>query len=713
MPGIYDEAGSQVTEIVNLPNPINFRIIAQGEKVDAVAMDVISHKRSLDTQKGLLVRRTIYSTASKERFDYQSLRFFSMKNPHIGAMQIHFTPLDGDADILVETFVDTSMTNKGILSEGRKRHFEVNKFISTKTMDYVGIRTFQKKISVGYANYLKIGHNGKKYATGEKVMRFYVKKGDTITFTKIFAIHSTRDLGFRGKLGKKTIASLRRNVKIGFDNLLKEHIAAWRKKWDIVEIDIKPDLNLQKAIRLNIYHMLIAANPLDNRVSIPARTFSGEGYRGHIFWDTDIFILPLFIYTSPKIAKNMLQYRYRMLPAARRNARASGYKGALFAWESADTGVDTTPEWHRDLDGKVIKIHTGQMEHHIVADVAYAVNHYYVVTGDEDFMLDAGLEIMFETARFWASRVKYNERKDLYSIRDVIGPDEFHVDINDNAFTNIMARWNLVRATQLYRRHEAWSRKRFQKLIKRIRLREGEIRNWARISNRIAIRTNRDGIIEAFSGFFERKYIPIRNLDDNFMPMLPKSVSLRKIKRTQFTKQADVLMLFNLFPESYPLSQRKKNFVYYDKRTLHMSSLSTSMYALAGWEAHYYDKAYHYFVFSLYNDLENKHGNTEDGIHAAASGGNWQVVFHGFAGIRIVKSALRINPHLPHDVNSLDLKLKYRKWLLTIHISKNSIRISPSSDSDSTLKIYIYDKMRELKNGVLSVFERKEGGKHA
>jgi kojibiose phosphorylase len=704
--GLYDEAGSQVTEIVNLPNPINFKIIAQGEKIDVVAMDIVSHNRALDMRKGLLKRRTIYSTASKERFDYQSLRFFSMTNPHIGAMQIHFTPLDADADIIVETFTDTSMTNRGILSEGRKRHFEVNKFTNKRNINYVCVRTFQKKVSVGYANFFNVTATTEIYTTSEKVKRLYVKKGDTITFTKIFAIHSSRDLDLKGKLERRAISSAAKAAKKGFQKLLKQHIDSWRVKWDMADIDIRPDANLQTALRFNIYHMLICGNPRDNRSSIPARTLSGEGYRGHIFWDTDIFILPFFIYNHPQVAKNILYYRYRTLPVARRNAREKGYKGALFSWESADTGKEVTPQWHRDLDGKVIRIHTGELEHHIAADVAYAVNNYYAVTGDEKFMLDAGLEIMFETARFWASRVKYNKSRDSYSIRNVIGPDEFHTKINDNAYTNIMARWNLVRATQLYRNYETRNIKHFNRMALRIKLREGEIRNWARISNRIVISTNRKGIIEAFSGFFNRKYYPIRELDDNLMPILPKNVPLRQIKRTQFTKQADVLMIFHLLPGYYPLSQRKKNFIYYDKRTLHKSSLSPSIYALTGWEAKYREKAFHYFIFSLYGDLEGKHGNIEDGIHAASLGGSWQVVFHAFAGIRVIEQVLTISPSLPPGVNSLRLKVKYRKWLLNLQVSKRDVKILPVKDDGLTLKVHVYGRLRELWNGETSVFRR-------
>ncbi len=570
------------------------------------------------------------------------------------------------------------------------------------------MRTFQKKVSVGYANYLEMSHEGKTYGTSEKVMQLCVKKGDTVTFTKIFAIHSSMDLGFKGRLENKTISSLNKAVRSGYQQLLRQHIKAWSKKWEIADIDVRPDANLQKALRFNIYHMLICGNPGDRRVSIPARTLSGEGYRGHIFWDTEIFILPFFIYTQPRIARNLLYYRYRTLPAARRNARKRGYKGALFSWESADTGKEETPEWHRDLDGKVVRIHTGELEYHIAADIAYAANHYYVVTGDEKFMLEAGLEILFETARFWASIVRYNKRKDTYSIKNVIGPDELHTHINDNAFTNTMARWNLVRATQLYREHEKRGIRYFKEMAARIKLHESEIRNWSKISNRIIIRADRNGIIESFRGFFKRKYYPIKELDDNFMPLLPKKIPLRQLKMTQFIKQADTLMIFHLFPESYPLSQRKKNFIYYDKRTLHKSSLSPSMHALIGWEAGVREKAFRYFTFSLYGDLEDKHSNIEEGIHAASLGGNWQVVFHAFAGIRVLGGILTINPSLPPGVNALRLKTIYRRWLLEIEVGRKKVKILPVSEEDQAVRVSIYDKIRELKNGKLSVFELKK-----
>jgi len=707
--GLYDEIGSQVTEIVNLPNPVNFRLVVQGEKIDAVAMDVISHERILDMKKGLLVRRTVYQTAVKERFDYQSARFFSMVDPHIGVMKIRLTPLDADTDIIAETFLDTSITNRGILSEGRKRHFEVTAFHSSEKVNYTSIKTFQKKISVGFASLLKVEREKSNtiYATNDKFLRLYVKKGETITFTKFFSIHSTMDLGFKGDLKNGTVRSLKRAAAKGFEALLSGHEKAWAGKWERADIDIRPDKNLQTALRFNMYHLIISASG-DPRTSVPARTYSGEGYRGHIFWDTDIFILPFFVYIFPEIARNLLLYRHRMLPAARRNAGSMGYKGALFAWESADTGEDETPSWHRDLDGKVIRIHTGELEHHISADIAFAVNNYYLVTKDTKFMLEAGLEIIFETARFWASRVTYNKSRDAYSIRHVIGPDEFHINVHDNAFTSYMARWNLVRAVQLYRIFEAKNNKRFKKMVRRIKLKEADLRKWARISNRMTIKTNRNGIIEAFRGYFKRRYRHIALYDDNMMPLIPRKITPRELKGTQFAKQADAIMLFALFPDSYPTIQKRRNFVYYDLRTLHKSSLSASMSALVGWEVGIHAKAYHYFVYSLYSDIENKHGNTAEGIHAAAAGGNWQVVFHGFAGVRIIDGKLYIIPSLAAGMNMVKFKFGFRGWDIGVTVSKKMVKILAVSKREKELGICVEGEPRKIVSGRESAFKLKK-----
>jgi trehalose/maltose hydrolase-like predicted phosphorylase len=338
-----------------------------------------------------------------------------MHNPHIGVMQIYITPLDNAMDIVVESTIDTAVTNKGVLTEGKKRHFELLRFANFKNINYIAVETYEGKIHIGYASYLKITRNKKSFSTHKKILHFKINKGETLCFTKKFSIYTSRDVKAEN-LQQECIESLRDAIELGFGNLLRQHIRAWQKKWMAADITIRPNTDLQRAIRFNIYHMLICGNEYDAKVSIPARTLSGEGYRGHIFWDTEIFVFPFFVYTNPIVARNMLYYRYYTLDAARKNALKRGLKGALFSWESADTGEEATPTWHKDLDGRIVRIHTGEMECHITGDIAYATYQYYLATADEDFMRRAGWELIFVTARFWASRVEYNRIRKNYHI---------------------------------------------------------------------------------------------------------------------------------------------------------------------------------------------------------------------------------------------------------------------------------------------------------
>ncbi len=716
--GVYDKAPAQVPELVNLPNPIDFRITIEGEKLGLGAMDVLEHRRVLNMKEGLLIRQTQFSNSKKSRFDYQSLRFFSMRDNHIGLMQIYFTPLDTQAAITIQSTINYSITNRGVLTEGRKRHFQIVEVGSHRRANYLTVETFESKILIGYASCLFVSQRNRQFSPKAISFSLKLKKGETVCFTKIFSIYTSREISKR-QLKSCSIKALQDSVGLGFKRLLKRHISHWAFQWRNADIEILPDRDIQRALRFNIYHMLISANQFDLDAGIGARTLTGEGYRGHIFWDNEIFFLPFFIYTNPAIARNMLYYRYRRLDKALENAKNKGYLGALFPWESADSGNETTPSWHKHLDGRIIQIHTGQREHHIAGDIAYAVYHYYQATNDSDFMFRAGLEMIFQTARFWASRAEFNKRNDIYEIKHVIGPDEFHEDVDNNAYTNFLAKWNLLKASQLYRqinraatvgKFNRGQTTLFKKLKQRLKLNDKEIRQWERIGKNLFIPCSKAGITEQFSGYFDRRFVPIKELDKHFMPLIPRGISLRKIGNTQLIKQADVLMLMYLFSDFFPLKQRRDNFVYYEKRTLHKSSLSPAVSSIVGCQTGRYSKALHYFLFNLYADLKDLHGNTRDGIHAAALGGSWQIIIAGFCGISIKNDVLSLNPKLPQQFNMIKFRIKYRDFHIAISVFADRLQlVSSSFDKKKThLLLRVYNRLRELENNKRYLF--KKGG---
>jgi kojibiose phosphorylase len=675
--GLYDNTGAQVTELVNAPNPIFFQVAIGGEKIDVSAMDVLDHKRILDLRRATLFRESLFQTTrKKKRVRYQSLRFFSMHNPHVAVMQVAITPLDMWTCFTIRSSVDTGVTNMGLVTEGAKRHFHIKDYHDEGAVNYLCTETLEEEVLLAYAHQTKVKVAGRERSVARRRFEIKVRKGSTVVITKYFAFYTSQHRP-PGTVHTQAVNTLKRAVRSGFDVLFERHRKRWKSLWLRSDVRIKGDAEMERATRFSIYHMLISGSEHNSdHSSIGARSLSGEGYRGHVFWDTEIFILPFFVHTSPAIARKLLRYRYQRLPAARENAKAKGYAGAMFPWESAVTGHDVTPTWHKDFDGKVIEIHTMQQEHHITADIAFAVCRYYQATDDAEFMCSAGLEMLVEAARFWASRVEYDSKRKKYVIRNVIGPDEFHENVNNNAFTNAMARWTLRAARDCYFGIRKRCPDNTRNLSRRLGLKRRELDKWQEIENGILILQSKNGrLVEQFEGFFKRRKLPLPTLDGNLLPRFPSRVPLEKIGTTQFVKQADVVMLLYLLPETFTPEIMTRNFTHYDRRTLHKSSLSPGVHAIVAARLGLTDTAYRYLQIAAFTDLRDIYGNTEDGMHVASLGCTWQSVLNGFAGMRSKQGALCFSPRFPPRWRSLAFTVAWQGVSLDVVMEKRVVSI--------------------------------------
>jgi kojibiose phosphorylase len=695
--GLFDRTGAQITELVNCPNPIYLRVDAAGEKLDVVAMDVLKHERVLDMRHGLIARQTMFQTAHKKRILYQSRRFISMHDKHLGMMEVYVTPLDTAMTFNIQTTTDTSVSNKGVLTEGRKIHYQTHEVATKGDIAYLCVKTFERQMMIAYAGSLEICRGNRCRSVAERALKLRVAKGETITFRKFFTLSTSRNVKPH-QLKKQTIDAHRKARKLGPKRIYDEHVRAWEKKWRNANVEIEGDGAADQALRFNIYHLIIAGNEDNDDVSVGARTLSGEGYRGHVFWDAELFIVPFFVSSFPWIARNQLLYRYHRLDEARAIAHAKGYEGALYPWESADTGEECTPSWAKGLDGTIIRITTLDYEHHIVADVAFAVDAYVRATGDLQFLGRYGLEMLIETARFWVSRVQYNKKQKRYEIHDAMGPDEFHEKVDNSAFTNTMAQWNIQAALGWYR----WARNRYPRklarLVQKLLLTEQEVKAWNDIAQKIYIPANRKRkLIEQFDGYFKLKDPRITKLDQNFMPLLPASTNWQSVDTTQLIKQADVVMLLFLFSDRYSMEEKRKNYYYYEKRTMHKSSLSPAIHSIVGLEVGDDDKALHYFAHAASTDLSNIHGNSDEGIHAASSGGTWQSVILGFAGMRIHENEISFTPHLPPNWKALKFAVWYHGARLRVCIthSRTDILIEHTPPRGKIVAA-VYDERKPL-----------------
>ena len=465
--------------------------------------------------------------------------------------------------------------------------------------------------------------------------------------------------------GRRAAARLAGASALGFDALLADHRAAWAARWLDADVAIEGGPGAdedQLAARFAVFHLLAAAAET-GEAAVGARGLTGDAYGGHVFWDADVFVLPALAAIRPDAARAMLEYRVRRLPAARAEAAARGLAGARFPWESARDGRDVTPRLLHGAHGEPIPILTGMHEEHIVADVAWAADRYAAWTGDDAFLPEGpGRDLAVETARYWASRIRVDRsgRGHLYG---VMGPDEYHEVVDDNAFTNVMARWNLTRGAELLgssgRAADAEEAARWRELA------TGLVDGW----------DPERRLYEQFAGYFGLQPMLVAQVA---RPPVAIDVLLGhdRVARSQLIKQADVLMLHHLLPTAVVPGSLEPCIDFYEPRTAHGSSLSPAISASLLARAGRAEAALDLYRVAARLDLDDLTGTTAGGLHLATMGGLWQALAHGFLGIRAVADGLSVDPHLPGDWSALSMRFRFRGQRVRVRATHHEVVVT-------------------------------------
>jgi len=457
----------------------------------------------------------------------------------------------------------------------------------------------------------------------------------------------------------RALKRLRRARKIGFDALLAKHRRAWASRWEDADVLIEGDPELQRATRVALFHLMASVGDAD-AAAVGARGLTGRAYRGHVFWDSDVYVLPFLAATHPAAARAMLEYRIRRLPAALRAARAAGRAGARFPWESARSGEDVTPDRLRDRHGELVPVLTGELEEHIVADVAWAAACYTEWTGDRTFAGAQGRELIVQTARWWASRIEL-DRDGRGHLRGVIGPDEYHVRVDDNAFTNVMARWNLRRAAEVYAGRGD----------------EPERRRWLELADRIVDGYDPEtGVYEQFAGFHALEPLLIAELAPRRPVAADVLLGHERVSAAQVLKQADALMLHYLVPDEVAHGSLEPNLDFYEPRTAHGSTLSPGVHAALLARAGRLEQALELLRLTARIDLDDVGDNTAGGLHLAAMGSVWRALAFGFTGLRPTGDALAIDPVLAPGWEALELRVRFRASRVRLRVEPNEVTAS-------------------------------------
>ena len=697
--GIFDRVGSAWREPVNAPNAAYTRVAIDGTELSGLEDNVLRHCQTLRFANAVFERETEFK-CKETKLTIKSSRFLSAKTPNLGVVQFSVTS-EKTARITIRTGIDAN-----IWDLNGPHLVRVSSEIRDSVLLVQGhTHEASKRLAVAEAIDSNFGEAGHTTKGNRNLREFYLiaEEGKTYTFDKYFAVFTENDVSSKS-VASAAVDAVEQARSLGYEACLALHTEAWERKWDHCDVRIEGDDEAQLALRYSILQLLMVA-PVDGSAnSIPARALSGQVYKGAIFWDTEMFMFPFFLYTHPDKAVELLRYRIRTLDGARRKAKTEGlgYSGAFYAWESQDTGDDACTYFNigDPFTGRELRTYFRDKQVHISGDVAIAMWSYFLVTGDDSLLLEGGAEVILECARFYYSAAYYKEDKRRFEILDVTGPDEYHERVNNNAFTNMVARETFTIAgdavNHLRRKHP----KVLRALLKKLRIAK-ELPKFREAAAKLFVPKPdpKTGVIEQFDGYFGLRESTVEELKARmFHPNEYLGAGQGLAVPTKIIKQADVVMMLNLFRTRFSPQVKKANWDYYEPRTEHGSSLSACAYAMVAAEFGNLEYAYKYFLKTARIDLEAKYkvyvGSVfMGGSHPAANGGAWMTAVLGFGGVHADEKRVAVSPRLCGEWKRLQFYLAYKGDGFRMDITKTSVSIAPLPSNARVHTIEVSGKM--------------------
>lgn len=648
--GLYDTPSGGILdrEMINLPAWTPIRLMV-GEQV----LDLTNHsqyRRTLDMNSALLQQTFGWHLGGEHTLTVHSERMVSMARPHLAAIRWQIAA-DTDCDLTLHSSIDAAVTNRFA-----DTHFATITPWAEDTQGHVEVATFEPgyRVVVAAAHALSTAAEWIANVEAQRAVNtitLHVRAHQTVTLIKWVAVYDSRFAS--GDLVDLVERELDSAQAAGYDAVYAQHVARWAALWDASDVVIEGDDQAQIALRFCLFHLL-ANVPHSDQVSVSARGLQGQDYWGSIFWDCEIYVLPFYTYTQPEYARRSLMYRHATLDGARRKAQSLGFRGAYYAWQSQETGDETCALYvfTDPRTGEKLRSYFADEQIHISADVVYALSQYVQATGDWAFMARHGLEIACEVARFFVSRAVHNAEMDRYELRTVLGPDEYHERVDNNTYTNALARFSLevaLDALEAIRRSDAAA---YERVAATIGLTDDEIAAWRTVIAHLYIPEPdpASGLIAQFDGYFALEdalpdVVRPRLAHPDLYPGGPHG----PYQSTQSIKQADVVLLLYLLRHQYSRAVKEANWRYYEPRTAHDSSLSPMAYALVAADVGMAEWAYRYFMHTALVDLLGSGPHWNLGVHTAALGGAWQTVVNGFCQIDLRSDGVVLHgsPMLP------------------------------------------------------------------
>jgi maltose phosphorylase len=674
-------------KVLNAANWIGIDVWIGDEQLDLAKCEVIDFRRELNVKEGYLSRNMAVRMASGKELRIESTRFCSIVDDETGAISYTVTAINFDEVIMLTPFIDGDIANTDS-NYGEKFWDEVKKDVGGDK-GFLQLRTKKTGFEVATAMEIKMSRGGRffdvlstpiqkdKYIAAE--IKVNATRGQPLTLYKYVANLSSQNHN-ANKLADKALAMVDRISKKGFDTVLLEQADAWAEKWKNNDIIIEGDAAAQQGIRFNIFQLNQTYTGEDDRLNIGPKGFTGEKYGGSTYWDTEAYCVPFYLATADqKVARNLLLYRYKQLSKAIDNAKLLGFKdgAALYPMVTMD-GTECHNEWEITFE-----------EIHRNGAIAYAIFNYIRYTGDESYLTDYGLEVLIAISRFWAQRITWSGERQQYVMLGVTGPNEYENNVNNNWYTSTIAVWCLKYTLEVIGKVKAADSDKYQTLVDKVSFNEeAECEKLLDIISKMYFaHDDQLGIFLQQDGYLDKEQLLVKDLPKSERPLVQKW-SWDRILRSVFIKQADVLQGLYFFEDDYDLETIRRNYDFYEPRTVHESSLSPCVHAILACKLGDIDRAYEFYLRTSRLDLDDYNNDTEDGCHITSMAGTWMSVVEGFGGMRVKDGMLSFDPLLPHKWDAFSFQVGFRGALLKVRVSRDGVSIKNLSDKDIVVNLY-------------------------
>ena len=685
-PAVYKGFVMATRDLTNTVDWLYTRITLDGEQLDIAKSQILNFSRILNLKTGVLLRRFTWHTASGKILNITFERFLSMVIPNLGCQRVTVEPVNFSGQIDIITGLDFK-PHAAWFPESNwtcpRKEMDGNIYTMLGRTKKSGLYLFSSfRIDIDEER-IKRTIEDEKFIGSE--FSIILKKGEASSFTKT-------SVNFAGKKGMTDPEGIWRHGKdlavkygeIKYEDALDEHVSYWENVWNNLDIVIEGDPENQQGIRFCIYQLHQTYHGEDPSLNIGAKGLSGEAYGGKAFWDTEAYCLQFYMLNNPRAARNLLEYRYKLLPQAVERAKQLDCKGACYPISSID-GEESCGAWQHS-----------SLQIHVSGSLAFGIWHYTSVCKDKDFLYREGIEMLVQICRFYASRVQQNPKTQEYGFYGVMGVDEFHMMVNNNCFLNYLVKKSMEFTLEVIHEMKRDVPQKLKDIIEKTALYTGELKDWEQIADRMYLPQDKaSGIYEQHDGYFTLPHIDIHSIPVTDFPLY-NHWSYDRIYRTDMIKQADVLMMMFLYSQDFSSEIKKVNYEYYEPRCIHESSLSPSVHSIIASEIGKPDEAYEFFRFATRLDLDDYNRNTCEGLHTTSIAAAWMNIVYGFGGMRSDREKLVFNPSIPKAWKSYSFRILYENSILGIIVDKECVSFKVMNGS--TINICVYGEEYSIGN---------------